>query len=103
MVASLCCDSAQAKFASTEPTGQRRSHGSKTLSSPDVIWICAQDRHIKRPHTAVDSFYLLLVQLGGLGELDLTTQHCRTLIPGEVLVVRAMLSEFRAVLCPVST
>jgi hypothetical protein len=68
-----------------------------------VIWICAQDRYIGRPHTAIGLFHSPLVQLDGLGKIYFATQRCQALTLGEVLVLRVMLSVSRAALYPVST
>jgi hypothetical protein len=45
-VVSLCCNSGEAKTASTRPTEQRHRHGSETRSLPDVIPTWTQDRHL---------------------------------------------------------
>jgi hypothetical protein len=76
-VASLCCDSGEAKSAPTEPTEQRHLHGSDPRSSPDVVPIRAQGRYLGRLDAAVDLPSSLVIHLGALDDPGLATQPSR--------------------------
>jgi hypothetical protein len=74
-VASLCCDSGQAKSTSSEPTGQRHLHESETRSPPDVVPIWAQDHHHpKRLDVTVDRPCSIVAHSSGFHDSGLATQ-----------------------------
>jgi hypothetical protein len=81
-VASLCCDSVQAKSTSSEPTGQRHLHESETRSSPDMVPIWAQDHHhAKRLDATVDRPCSLVAHSSGFHGSGLATQLSRVSRP----------------------
>jgi hypothetical protein len=73
-VASLCCDSGEAKSASNEPTEQRHLRGSRTRSPPDVVPIRTQDRHLGHIDTTVTFPPLLSAELSSLDGSGLVTK-----------------------------
>jgi hypothetical protein len=77
-VASLCCDSGQAKSTPSEPTGQRHLHESETRSSPDMVPIWAQDHHHPRRLDATfDRPCSLVAHSSGFHDSGLATQLSR--------------------------
>jgi hypothetical protein len=77
-VASLCCDSVQARSTSSEPTGQRNLHQSETRSSPDMVPIWAQDHHhARRLDATVDRPCSLVAHSSGFHDSGLATQLSR--------------------------
>jgi hypothetical protein len=74
-VASLCCDSVQAKSTSSKPTGQRHLQESEPRSSPDMIPIWARDHHHPKCLDAtVDRPCFLAAHSSGFHDPGLATQ-----------------------------
>jgi hypothetical protein len=76
-VASLCCDSGEAKSAPTEPTEQPHLYESKTRSPPDVAPTRIRDRHLGHIDTTVTFPSLLSAESSSLdGSGPVTQLHC---------------------------
>lgn len=74
----MCCDSGQARSASSEPTGQQHLQGSETRSSPDMVPIWAQDHHHpKRLDATVDRPCSLVAHSSGFHDSGPATQLSR--------------------------
>lgn len=73
-VASLCCDSGQAKSVSAESVMKRHLHISALRCSSDVVTNTAQDGHTGHSDATVDLNLSPLVQSGGLSDSGLATQ-----------------------------